>query len=70
MAVHNKADIQAAADKLGLPLGAQNHTRGYDGKGQFVVKSADQIDTAWAELWRRKPSFAFTTPLIAEGFIH
>ena len=66
MAVHNKADIQAAADKLGLPLVLKTTRGGYDGKGQFVVKSADQIDTAWAELGNATK----TAPLIAEGFIH
>jgi 5-(carboxyamino)imidazole ribonucleotide synthase len=66
MAVHNKADIQDAADKLGLPLVLKTTRGGYDGKGQFVVKSADQIDTAWAELGDATK----TAPLIAEGFIH
>jgi 5-(carboxyamino)imidazole ribonucleotide synthase len=35
---------------LGLPIVLKTATGGYDGKGQFVLRSEDQIDTAWAEL--------------------
>ena len=66
MAVHSKADIETAAAKLGLPLVLKTTRGGYDGKGQFVLKSAEQIDSAWAELGEATQ----TAPLIAEGFIN
>lgn len=66
MAVHSKADIDTAAAKLGLPLVLKTTRGGYDGKGQFVLKSAEQIDTAWAELGEATKA----APLIAEGFIN
>lgn len=65
MAVHSKADIDTAAAKLGLPLVLKTTRGGYDGKGQFVLKSAEHIDSAWAELGEATT----TAPLIAEGFI-
>lgn len=66
MAVHSKADIDTAAAKLGLPLVLKTTRGGYDGKGQFVLKSVEQIDSAWTELGEATN----TAPLIAEGFIN
>lgn len=66
MAVRNKDDISKAADALGLPLVLKTSRGGYDGKGQFVLKTAEQIDSAWAELGDATQS----APLIAEGFIN
>ena len=66
LAVNSKADIEQAVTELGLPLVLKTSRGGYDGKGQFVLKSAEQIDTAWAELGDATQ----TAPLIAEGFIN
>lgn len=63
--VQNKDDIAHAADTLGLPLVLKTSRGGYDGKGQFVLKSRDAIDTAWQALGEATK----TAPLIAEGFI-
>lgn len=52
---------QAVAD-LGLPIVLKTATGGYDGKGQFVLRSVNQIDQAWAELG---PAGS----LIAESFV-
>ncbi len=66
MAVHTLDDIKTAADTLGLPLVLKTSRGGYDGKGQFVLKSVDAISDAWATLGDATKS----APLIAEGFIN
>lgn len=61
-AVNSLQDLQQAAEKQGLPLVVKTATGGYDGKGQFVVRQAAQIEQAWQELGQ-------AAPLIAESFV-
>ena len=61
-AVDSLESLQQAVKDLGLPIVLKTATGGYDGKGQFVLRSADQIDQAWAELG---PAGS----LIAESFV-
>ena len=61
-AVNSLESLQAAVAELGLPIVLKTATGGYDGKGQFVLRSADQIEQAWAELG---PAGS----LIAESFV-
>ncbi|WP_168417318.1 5-(carboxyamino)imidazole ribonucleotide synthase [Acinetobacter indicus] len=61
-AVDSLDSLQAAVAELGLPIVLKTATGGYDGKGQFVLRSADQIDEAWTELG---PAGS----LIAESFV-
>lgn len=49
-AVDSLDDLHAAANAIGLPLVLKTRRFGYDGKGQFVVKTTDDIDAAWQEL--------------------
>jgi len=49
-AVDSAADLQAAADTLGLPLVLKTRRLGYDGKGQLVVKERDDFSSAVATL--------------------
>lgn len=49
-AIDTRADMDVAADKLGLPMVIKTRRFGYDGKGQFVVKQAVDLDAAWDEL--------------------
>ena len=60
--VSSKQELKAASEELGLPLVLKTSRGGYDGKGQFVLRSADQIEQAWAELG---PAGS----LIAESFV-
>lgn len=53
-AVDSLDSLKQAVTDLGLPIVLKTVTGGYDGKGQFVLRSEDQIDTAWAELDLRK----------------
>ena len=49
-AVDSLLDLQAAVDSIGLPLVLKTRRFGYDGKGQYVIRSENDIDDAWREL--------------------
>ncbi|MEQ0925238.1 5-(carboxyamino)imidazole ribonucleotide synthase [Acinetobacter schindleri] len=61
-AVTSVESLKAAVAELGLPIVLKTSRGGYDGKGQFVLRSADQTDQAWAELGP-------AGELIAESFV-
>ena len=61
-AVDSFDSLQQAVVELGLPIVLKTTTGGYDGKGQFVLRSADQMEQAWVELG---PAGS----LIAESFV-
>ncbi|MGF7047575.1 5-(carboxyamino)imidazole ribonucleotide synthase [Paenibacillus sp. DS2015] len=42
--------LKEAVDELGLPCVLKTATGGYDGKGQFVIRHAEQLDEAFTEL--------------------
>lgn len=54
--------LKQVVTHLGLPIVLKTATGGYDGKGQFVLRSVEHIDQAWAELG---PAGS----LIAESFV-
>jgi 5-(carboxyamino)imidazole ribonucleotide synthase len=58
--------LQAAVEQLGMPCILKTRRLGYDGKGQFRIKSAGDIDAAWEALGAQ----AMTVGLILEGFVH
>jgi 5-(carboxyamino)imidazole ribonucleotide synthase len=60
-AVDSLDDLRAAANSIALPLVLKTRRFGYDGKGQYVVKTANDIDDAWRELGGK--------PLIAEEWL-
>ena len=49
-AITTRNDMNAAADELGLPMVVKTRRLGYDGKGQFVARTEDDLDVAWEEL--------------------
>lgn len=59
--IDREGDIIAAAERLGTPLVLKTRRMGYDGKGQAILRSADEAADAWRQLGGR--------PLIAEGFV-
>jgi 5-(carboxyamino)imidazole ribonucleotide synthase len=61
-AVDDLASLEAAVDSIGLPAILKTRRGGYDGKGQVVLRSADDLASALAEL-------ASAGPLILEGFV-
>ena len=52
-----------AAERLGLPAVLKTATGGYDGKGQWVLRSEDELAPAWEEAGRSG------TQLVLEKFI-
>jgi 5-(carboxyamino)imidazole ribonucleotide synthase len=49
-AVDSLEDLCAAVDSIGFPLVLKTRRFGYDGKGQYVLKTGNDIDDAWREL--------------------
>ncbi len=50
MRVENKEDMKSAGEKYGYPYMLKARTGGYDGKGNAVVHSAEDIENAYCEL--------------------
>jgi 5-(carboxyamino)imidazole ribonucleotide synthase len=48
--IDGKDELMRAIRKLGLPGVLKTRRLGYDGKGQFVVRSPPQVDEAWAAI--------------------
>lgn len=48
--VDSRDDLAAAVERIGLPAILKTRRLGYDGKGQFRLKTPDDIDAAWAAL--------------------
>jgi len=60
-AVDQESDLINAATNLGYPLVLKSRRHGYDGKGTWVVKNAEELQTAWTSMHQ--------VPAIAEAFI-
>jgi 5-(carboxyamino)imidazole ribonucleotide synthase len=60
--VDSKEDLQNAVAKIGLPGILKTRRFGYDGKGQYVLHTTEDIDIAWQALHDQ--------PLILEGFVN
>ncbi len=60
-AVDTPEDLAAAAEALALPIVIKTRRLGYDGKGQFVVRTSRDVDAAWKALGSQ--------PLIAEQWV-
>ena len=52
--VRSAEDLRAGVARLGLPAVLKTADFGYDGKGQFRLTSADQIDAAWQGIGGRE----------------
>lgn len=61
MAVDSLDDLHAAVTKIGLPGVLKTRRLGYDGRGQFYLRTPGDIEKAWQTLG--------TVPLIYEGFV-
>lgn len=59
-AIDSLADLNEAIVNLRFPVVLKTRRGGYDGKGQKILRCADDVETAWRELGE--------TNLIAEGF--
>lgn len=64
-AVDSRESLQAALDEIGTPCILKTRRLGYDGKGQFRLRSAADADAAWEALGAQ----AGTVGLILEAFV-
>ncbi|MCP4955013.1 MAG: 5-(carboxyamino)imidazole ribonucleotide synthase [Photobacterium aquimaris] len=48
--INSRADLDAAITAIGLPLVLKSALGGYDGKGQWRLKTHDQIESVWNEM--------------------
>lgn len=60
-AVNSLDDVHTAINTLGLPIVMKTTTEGYDGKGQYVLRTPDDAIPAWEAIGKRE--------LIAEAFV-
>jgi len=60
-AISNLDDLKKAARDIGLPAVLKSRTMGYDGKGQAVIKTENDIEDAWEKVGR--------VECILEGFV-
>ena len=49
-AIDTRDDMDDAAEELGLPMVIKTRRLGYDGKGQFVARELNDLDSAWDQL--------------------
>ncbi|MEO8287548.1 MAG: 5-(carboxyamino)imidazole ribonucleotide synthase [Chloroflexota bacterium] len=59
--VGSREGLDAAVEKIGLPAVLKTRRFGYDGKGQAVLRSTDDVGAAWRAMGGQ--------PLILEGFV-
>ena len=60
-AVSSRQELDDAVVRLGLPAVLKTTRLGYDGKGQAMLRSPEDLDAAWERLSPR--------PLVLEGFV-
>jgi 5-(carboxyamino)imidazole ribonucleotide synthase len=61
-AVDSLSDLVQATQRIGMPGVLKTRRLGYDGRGQYVIRSAADVETAWQTLG--------TVPLIYEAFVN
>ncbi|MCZ8519645.1 MULTISPECIES: 5-(carboxyamino)imidazole ribonucleotide synthase [Paenibacillus] len=61
--VASAAELREAVQRFGTPCVLKTATGGYDGKGQWVIRTLDEVDEAYETLSRAK------TELVLEQFI-
>ena len=49
-AVDSMREVREALDRVGLPAVLKSRRLGYDGKGQAVIRSRDEIGTGWVKI--------------------
>jgi len=64
-AIGSRAELDAALAQIGTPCILKTRRMGYDGKGQFRIKSAADADAAWSALGAQAASVG----LIVEAFV-
>ena len=52
--VRSLSDLEAAIAELGVPAVLKTAAFGYDGKGQFLIRSRDELSEAWDAIGRQE----------------
>jgi len=65
--INSEDELRSAVSDLGCPVVAKTTTEGYDGKGQFVIRSAEQCEEAWKTIGQTENGHI---TLIAEAFVN
>lgn len=60
--VSSLSALVSSVEELGIPCIVKTRRFGYDGKGQFVIKTQEDIENAWSTLGKHR--------LIVEGFVN
>lgn len=62
-------DLRRAAKRLGLPCVLKTRRFGYDGKGQVIIKTLDDVEAAWDALSPFSADGSEPAPCILEAFV-
>jgi 5-(carboxyamino)imidazole ribonucleotide synthase len=65
-AVDSRASLELAVKSIGLPGVLKTRRLGYDGKGQFVIRSTADVDRAWQSLGASPLLYENLVPFDAE----
>ena len=63
--IATREDLDAAVERIGTPCILKTRRLGYDGKGQFRIRAAADVEAAWQTLGAQASSVG----LILEGFV-
>lgn len=66
--IETREDFDRAIEHVGIPMVLKSALGGYDGKGQWRLKHADQVDTIWAEM-AQCIAASETQAIVAEEFV-
>jgi 5-(carboxyamino)imidazole ribonucleotide synthase len=73
--VHSRDDLLHAARQLGFPCVLKTSSGGYDGKGQWLLRSPEDVETVWQDAFRavsntgREVALDEDAPLVLEQFV-
>lgn len=67
--VDTHAELLAAVERIGLPCVLKTRRFGYDGKGQAVLRTAADVETAWRTLGEPQTKRQPRADLILEQFV-
>ena len=67
--IQNQADLLAATREIGLPLVLKSALEGYDGKGQWRLKTTQEIESVWAEIESFLAAGSTRQAIVAEQWV-
>ena len=67
--VNNKEEFDAAIEKLSLPIIFKSALEGYDGKGQWRLKTANDANNIWLDMAKFLDEAKSTQAIVAEQMI-